>query len=337
MNLYELFDAALSDLEPMADQVPAAQRIGRRKQELRRSGLAAVGAAFVIGAGTLVIAAPWSDNTGLAPNGRVGTGTYSGLVFSPGIFDGLVATTLKQLWPAADQDSLAPAQLHFGAGLVPLPFMAATIPPLSPALGIEQLSASDAAADKPCPTISAAAAKAFFCNESTLGDGTIVMVSNTTDYEPYDISDSASDPSESFAIAVTPFQNVPAISSSAPLMVPDGTTGITTIVSLTVWHGDAEETLYLPYGFFATPSNAELTTIGESSAFQKLLTTAQTDGLVPLPGQTPTAQSSQMNICGTSTAESTYTATAPGGPGSTASEQAGDTDPFVPVPGCPND
>jgi hypothetical protein len=327
MNLYELFDAALSDLEPMADQVPAAQRIGRRKQELRRSGLAAVGAAFVIGAGTLVIAAPWSDNTGLAPGSVVTSGTYSSLVTS----------TLNQLWPAADRGTLAQAQVHFGAGLVPLPFMTQAFPPVPPALGIEQLSASEAAADKPCPTISPAAAVAFFCSESTLADGTIVMVSNTTEFEPYDIDDPGSNPAESFAVAVAPFHNVPAISSSAPLMVPFGTSGITSVVSLTVWKGDSEETLYLPYDFVATPSNAELTAIGESSAFQKLLASALAEGLVPSPGQTPTAQSSEMGICGTATAESTYTTTPPGGADSTASEAPGYTDPFVPVAGCPND
>jgi len=60
MDLHELFSTAVADLPDVPDQVPAAQRIRRRRTAVARSSAIAAACALVVGVGTLTFASPWS-------------------------------------------------------------------------------------------------------------------------------------------------------------------------------------------------------------------------------------------------------------------------------------
>ena len=61
MDLHDLFSTAVADLPELPDQVPAAQRIHRRRTATTRAGAVAAAAALVVGVGTLTITSPWSS------------------------------------------------------------------------------------------------------------------------------------------------------------------------------------------------------------------------------------------------------------------------------------
>jgi thiol-disulfide isomerase/thioredoxin len=60
MDLHQMFSTAVAELPDLPDQVPAAERIHRRRTIRARAGAFAAAAALVIGAGTLTFASPWS-------------------------------------------------------------------------------------------------------------------------------------------------------------------------------------------------------------------------------------------------------------------------------------
>jgi len=60
MDLHELLSTAVADLPDLPDQVPAAQRIHRRRTAMARVGAVTAATALVVGVGTLTIASPWS-------------------------------------------------------------------------------------------------------------------------------------------------------------------------------------------------------------------------------------------------------------------------------------
>jgi thiol-disulfide isomerase/thioredoxin len=62
MDLQELFNTAVADLPDLPDQVPAAQRIHRRRTAVVRSSAIAAACALVVGVGTLTFASPWSHH-----------------------------------------------------------------------------------------------------------------------------------------------------------------------------------------------------------------------------------------------------------------------------------
>ena len=62
MDLQELFNTAVADLPDLPDQVPAAQRIHRRRTVVARSSAIAAACALVVGVGTLTFASPWSHH-----------------------------------------------------------------------------------------------------------------------------------------------------------------------------------------------------------------------------------------------------------------------------------
>lgn len=316
MELYELLETALSDLDPMPDQVPEVRRIGRRKQRQRTAGLGAAGAAFVIGVGTLVIAAPWSERTDLAPGGPV---------LSTAAYSRLLTSTIQGIWPrtmvvgpAAGADSnsgsypyvgpISAVGVHFGAGRVPVAFPYLFTPaPVPVSMSMAQMSSAEVAKDEPCPSIPDYARAIFFCTETTMADGAVVQVSNLTEVA---LPAGAKQPE------VLPFQYEHAESDGELQKIgADGYVQVYGIEEVTVWLGDTEEQLFVPIfddtlGSVSVngigtriptyenvhdsfrPSIAEMTTIGESEQFQSLLRTAVASGLVP-----PADQASGGSLC----------------------------------------
>ena len=62
MDLHQMFSTAVADLPDLPDQVPAAERIHRRRTAVTRAGTVAAATALVVGVGTLTIASPWSSH-----------------------------------------------------------------------------------------------------------------------------------------------------------------------------------------------------------------------------------------------------------------------------------
>ena len=84
MDLHELFNTAVADLPDLPDQVPAAQRIHRRRTAMTRSFAIGATAALVVGVGTLTIASPWSHqptgsavSVASAANGPATVGSFT--------------------------------------------------------------------------------------------------------------------------------------------------------------------------------------------------------------------------------------------------------------------
>jgi hypothetical protein len=316
MELYELLETALSDLDPMPDQLPAVHRIGRRKQRQRMAALGAAGAAFVIGVGTLVIAAPWSDRTDLAPGGpMLSTAAYSQLLTSA--IQGIWPKTML-VGPSAGADSssssysyvgpISAVGVRFGAGQVPVAFPYLFTPqPMPASMSMVRMSSAEAARDKPCPSIPVYAQETFFCTETTMADGTVVQVSNLTE---------VAFPAGAKQPEALPFQyEHVAPNGNFQQVGADGYVQVYGIEEVTVWQGDAEEQLFVPMldSTLATlavngigtrlpvlnnvhvgfkPSVADMTAIGESSQFQLLLRAALAGGLVP-----PVDQASTGLLC----------------------------------------
>jgi thiol-disulfide isomerase/thioredoxin len=62
MDLHQMFNTAVADLPDLPDQVPAAERIHRRRATMTMAGSVAAGTALVVGVGTLTITSPWSNH-----------------------------------------------------------------------------------------------------------------------------------------------------------------------------------------------------------------------------------------------------------------------------------
>lgn len=288
MELYDLFDDVLADLEPMADQVPDVLRIGRRRRAIRRAGLGAAGAAFVIGAGTLMVAAPWTANTRLDPTGRsVSLADYGRLADS----------TVRRLWPEGlgfgPPSSLG---LHFGAGPTPVPLWPAGPPTeslanLPPAeLDLARLDPALVDQARTCPRIPAAESPEHFCSVTTLPDGTVVQVGNNVPVFTAPGGERATqlfgpDAMSGDTVVEGPDTKARSTDGGVVTTVPWG------VEEVEVWHGATVEVLFVPVEYnsanagagpeLPTPSAAELTAIGESASFRDLLDVAVASGLVP--------------------------------------------------------
>ena len=63
MDLHQMFSTAVADLPDLPDQVPAAERIHRRRTGAKRASAVAAATALVVGVGTLTITSPWSSDS----------------------------------------------------------------------------------------------------------------------------------------------------------------------------------------------------------------------------------------------------------------------------------
>ena len=299
MELHELFDAALDDLELMPDQVPEVRRIAERRQTRRRTVLGAGAAAFVIGAGTLVAAGPWSASTSLEPGGEA---TGAAGVLSATRFQQLAALTVINLYPPSDGDQarfIGGVAVHFGTG--PVTMRGAVGSPGEGALwadlALARVTDGQAAEDKACPAIPKDLAKQFFCDAYALPDGKVVRISDTVHWIGVSLSPAHPDNVENPQLQQ--FVTNPELTDPTYGLTPGNDTpgdylpstggAANTVGEISVWEGDAEETLYFSYqvgGASHYLSLAQLKAIADSAGFQNLLDVALASSLVPAPGYT---------------------------------------------------